>query len=72
MVADLEDFVLSADQVTRKLVNAVVASEVLDTYSPTDIKTAAKGNSVGNRTAERQDRDAFWTPGNEGPAPIPG
>ncbi len=46
MVADLEDFVLSADQVTRKLVNAVVASEVLDTYSPTDIKTAAKATQL--------------------------
>ena len=46
MVADLEDFVLSADQVTRKLVNAVVASEVFDTCSPTDIKTAAKATQL--------------------------
>ena len=46
MVEDLEDFVLSADQVTRKLVNAVVASEVLDTYYPADIQAAAKATQL--------------------------
>ena len=40
-VADLEDFVLTADQITRKLINAVVASGVLDDYTPTEIQEAA-------------------------------
>ena len=40
-VAELEDFVSTADQTTRKLVNAVVASGVLDSYTPTEIKEAA-------------------------------
>ena len=40
-VADLEDFMLAADQVTRKLINAVVASGVLDAYSPSEIQEAA-------------------------------
>ena len=40
-VEDLDEFVLNADQVTRKLINAVVASGVLDDYTPTQIQTAA-------------------------------
>ena len=40
-IAELEDFVLTADQTTRKLINAVVASGVLDTFTPTEIRQAA-------------------------------
>ena len=40
-VADLEDFMLTADQITRKLINAVVASRVLDVYSTAEIREAA-------------------------------
>ena len=40
-VEELEDFVLTADQITRKLINAVVASGVLDVYTPVEIQEAA-------------------------------
>lgn len=40
-VADSDGFVETADQVTRKLTNAVAASRVLDLYSPTEIQEAA-------------------------------
>ena len=41
MVEDLDDFVLNADQVTRKLINAVVGSGVLNDNTPTQIQAAA-------------------------------
>lgn len=40
-VAEVENFVLTADQVTRKLINAVTASDVLEAYTPTEIRDAA-------------------------------
>ena len=40
-VEDLEDFVLTADQIPRQLINAVVASGVLDVYSTAEIREAA-------------------------------
>lgn len=40
-VPELEDFVLTADQITRKLINAVAASGVLDAYSTAEIREAA-------------------------------
>ena len=45
-VEELEDFVLTADQVTRKLINAVVASGVLDAHAPTEIKQAAASTQL--------------------------
>ena len=40
-VAELEDLLLTADQVTRKLINVVTASGVLDDYTPIEIRDAA-------------------------------
>ena len=45
-VSDIEDFMSSADQVTRKLINAVIASGVLDDHTTTDIQTAALGTQL--------------------------
>ena len=45
-VAELESFVLTADQITRKLINAVVASGVLDVYTPTEIQEAAASTQL--------------------------
>ena len=40
-VADLDDFMLNADQVTRKLINAVIGSGVLDHHTSGQIQAAA-------------------------------
>ncbi len=45
-VAELEDFMLTADQPTRKLIGAVVASGVLDVYTPAEIRDAAAGTQL--------------------------
>ena len=41
-VADLEESVDSADQTTRKLINAVTASGILDDFTPAQIQAAAQ------------------------------
>ena len=41
-ILDLEDFVLTADQPTRKLINAVISSGVLDDYTSAQIQMAAQ------------------------------
>ena len=41
-VADLEGFVDSADEVTRKLISAVTASGILEDFTPLEIQAAAR------------------------------
>ena len=45
-VAELKDFMLTADQPTRKLMGAVVASGVLDVYTAAEIREAAAGTQL--------------------------
>ena len=45
-VEELEDFVLTADQITRKLINAVIATGILDEYTPTQIQEAAASTQL--------------------------
>ncbi len=66
-VVELEEFVLSADQNTRKLINSVVTSGILDTYTPTEIQEAAASTQLKLRLeddrivipAERRDVKAL-------------
>ena len=45
-VAEMEHFVSTADQMTRKLVNAVMASGVLDEYKPSEIQNVAASTQL--------------------------
>lgn len=45
-VGDMDDFVHTADQATRKLINAVTASGILDDYTPTQIREAAAATQL--------------------------
>jgi len=53
-IGDVEGFKVVADQTIRKLVNAVVAKGVLDTYDVTAISTAAAAQSFGLTVANGQ------------------
>ena len=45
-VLDLENFVLTADQPTRKLINAVISSGVLEDYTSAEIQVAAQSTQL--------------------------